>query len=44
MKNRTLKTVIIGAMMLVLWMIASEYIGFETTVLVALATIYGYQQ
>lgn len=44
MKDRILKTVIVGFLYVLGWTILSKFIGFENTVIIALATIYGNQK
>jgi len=44
MKDKVTTTVIIATICLIVWTIMSKYIGFETTVLCALALIYGSQK
>lgn len=38
---KILRKIILGTFVLILWNILSKYIGFESTVILALATIYG---
>ncbi len=40
MKDRILKTVIVGSFCVLGWTVLSKFIGFESTVIIALATIY----
>lgn len=44
MKEKIIKTVIIGSVCTLVWTILSKFIGFESTVIIALAAIYGNQE
>lgn len=40
MKEEIIRVVIVGTICIVIWTIAKEIIGFESTAIIALATIY----
>ena len=44
MKKETIINIIIALFCFTAWTILSRFLGFETTVLIALATIYGMQK
>lgn len=40
MKDKTINTVIVAGLCVILWQITKELAGFENTIIIALATIY----
>lgn len=44
MKDKTIRNIIIAVLCFIGWTVLSKYLGFERTVLIALATIYGTQK